>query len=112
MKKTLLHIIMYAAATTWALIGLFVILSVLHSTLAWPINIIMGLVFLAIGYFLYLKAKNSLALLYENKPLYTKQLKHFFTLETILFALALLLGLVLLSGTLSRVLGEQMAVFG
>lgn len=106
-----LKIIAYTSTIIWTLIGLLIIASIVNSTIDFIINIVMGLIFIAIAYFLYAKTQNSLDLLRMNTNDNKIQIK-FLKLESIFFVLSFLLGLILLSGTISRVFYVKMAVFG
>ena len=108
----------YFGALVWLAIGLLTIGSIIHGTIGLAANISVGLIFAGIGYYLYLKAKNTTGLLINLDKLdskshaLTKQRNQFLLLEKIFAALSLLFGLILITGVLSRVFGEHMPIFG
>ncbi len=109
----ILKITAYTAVVIWGLIGILVAISTAYSNIGFFINIFMSVLFMAIAYFLYVKAKNNLAMLQiQTDNNYKKTQKQFFRIELLFFTLSLLFGLLLLSGAISRVLYEKMAVFG
>lgn len=106
----LLKTTVYTTVIIWLLTGILIVASIINDTMGAPINLFMGVVFIAIAYYLYVKAQNSLTLL--QIPFETNIKKQFFRIELVFFILSLLFGLLLLSGTFSRVFIEKMTVFG
>jgi hypothetical protein len=106
--------IAFLGAIFWTALGMLAIGSIRLGTIAWVINLGMGFLFVATGYFLYRRAKNF-SRFYEtitpdaqNNP----HLQRFLRLD-LLFVLgaAFLSGLLLLAA-ISRVFGEGYAIFG
>lgn len=103
--------ISYLAPLVWGVITLFILVGVYYDHSVLFINLIMAIIFMLITYYLYLKANNSLSLL-SLRSKKEKNWRIFYSLEIIFFICSNLVGLLLLSGTISRVFYEKMAVFG
>lgn len=103
----------YITVIIWLLTGILIVASIINDTMGASINLFMGVVFIAIAYYLYIKTQNSLTLLQIPFKTNVKNIKkQFFRIELVFFILNLLFGLLLLSGVISRVFVEKMAVFG
>lgn len=113
MNKAFFSIIAYLTVILWGATGVLVIGSIVHSVVGLPINIIVGLVFMVIAWFLYLKQRNTLQIIAlltaENHQQLAKRLLR---LESILFILSGVFAAILFSGAFFRVFTEKMAVFG
>ena len=98
----------------WAGLGTITIGSIAVSSLGWVINLVMGLIFICIGWFLYLRASNF-QLFYYASDAETRNnlyLKRFLRSDLILVLIAGLVGTLLILASISRVFGEGYAVFG
>ncbi|MEN7551644.1 hypothetical protein AAG747_27260 [Rapidithrix thailandica] len=112
-KTQLYRVISLAGALLWCMTGIIIIGSMLNEISQAFINSMMGMIFLAIGYYLYLKSRNSLQLLTgylktENRTVLNK----FFLLECIFASVIFFTGLLLFSATVSRAFFEKMPIFG
>ena len=104
----------------WTLLGLLTIGSIIHGSVGLYINIIIGCLFLLIAGYLHNKAKNTIALAKTIETLERDTsdrsietlIKRFILLETIFTVLSILFGVLLLTGAITRVFGEQVPVFG
>jgi len=97
----------------WTLIGILIIASIVNETMLFIVNLVFGCVFIAIAYYLYCKSKNtskllSISFMGQEKLLVKQLLK----LDFIFFILASLVGIIVLSGVISRTFLEKLAVFG
>ncbi|MDD2680748.1 MAG: hypothetical protein PHE20_01440 [Patescibacteria group bacterium] len=100
-------------AFLWVATGLVTVGSIYLSNIGFVINLIVGLSFILIGFYLHLKEKNIFGLLKivpedQSRNLYKKVIVG----EIIFIAAALFFGLMAFSAVLSRVFGEGFAVFG
>lgn len=102
------------SAIFWAGTGSITIGSIVVSSLDWGINLVMGLILIFVGWFLYLRANNFYRC-YIASP--TDMQKNpsclrFLRLDLLLVIISCLVGAVLLAASISRVFGEGYAVFG
>ena len=121
-NKTLnfLKALSYAVFTVWVLLGVFTFLSIYYGMTGIIINIVMGAVFILIGLYLFLKAKNILALFYsfnrftinKNTNIINTQFKKMIFFENIFMLLSLVIGLIFLTAIFSRMFSEKLPVFG
>lgn len=108
----------YLGAFSYILLGLLTIGGIINSTIGLYINLIMGVFFITIGCYLYLRAKSIIKLLPNIKDLNNEKqetlnaITRFLFFEKIFITLSLLLGIILLSGAISRVFLEKMPIFG
>ena len=117
MRKKLL---IYKLATNfsiilWFLDGLLTIGSIANGTIGLFINMIMGIIFMLIGLYIYLKVKNVIRIIDYSEDLATKNktiYNRFIFIEIIFTFISIVVGLIALSGIASRVFGEGLAVFG
>ena len=115
-----LKILSYAVFSIWVLLGVLTFLSIYYGMTGFVINIVMGCVFILIGLYLFLKAKNILALFYsfnrftinKNTNIINTQFKKMIFFENIFILLSLLIGLIFLTAIFSRVFSEKLPVFG
>ncbi len=115
-----LKILSYAVFSIWVLLGGLTFLSIYYGMTGFVINIVMGCVFILIGLYLFLKAKNILALFYsfnrftinKNTNIINTQFKKMIFFENIFILLSLLIGLIFLTAIFSRVFSEKLPVFG
>ena len=104
----------FLSAILWAGLGLLTVASVTLSTIGWEVNVMVGVLFISIGVFLYLRAKN-LHWFYDvisTDVKNTPQLNRFLRLEMIFVLGTCFLGGLLLMAGISRVFGEGYAIFG
>ncbi len=105
--------IAYLGTIFWAGLGLLTIGSIAISSIGWVINLVMGCLFLLIGYFLYLRTKN----LYRFYRAVTPDMQNISYLQKFLrLDLIFVVGITFLSGLLLmagifRVFGEGFAIF-
>ncbi len=106
--------IAYVGTVLWTGLGFLTIGSIALSSIGWAINLVMGSLFILIGYFLYLRAKNF----YRFFRAITPDPLNFFYLQKFLrLDLAFVVGITFLSGLMLmagifRVFGEGFAIFG
>ena len=106
--------IAFISAILWTGLGVLTIGSIALSSIGWAINLIIGLLFMLIAYFLYLRVKN-LHCFYETIPSDAQNnphLQRFLRLEMIFVLGTCFFGIILLSAGISRVFGEGYAIFG
>ena len=109
--------IMARVATTLYLIsGILIIGSILNGAIGLFINLIVGIMFISAGAYLYARAENISRLIGGLKPERADQaysvLKRFLFFEYIFIGAGNLIGMVFLYGVLHRVFAEKMPVFG
>jgi hypothetical protein len=95
-------------------LGAITIGSITLSSLGWVINLVMGLLFIFIGWFLYFRA-NNFHLFYSANIAETQnnqQLERFLRIDLILVLGTCLAGGLLLAVSIGRVFGEGYALFG
>lgn len=111
-------IISRIGAVSYIILGLVTIGSIFNGTMDLYINLIMGVLIMATGYYLYAKANSIIALLTtigdstSDRQATSNTVTRFLLFETIFAVASLLLGGILLSGAVSRVFLEKMPVFG
>lgn len=101
-------------AILWFGVGLITIGGIVLSSLGWIINLVMGLIFISIGWLLYRRA-SSFYLFFSASPVTNQNnlhLQRFMRLDLLVVCGASLLGGILLIASISRVFGEGYAVFG
>ncbi len=107
----------YSALTSavfWIALGIITIGSIVFSSIGWGINLIMGLLFMLIGCFLYFRAHN-LHHFYVNATENMQnnlRLQRFLLLDLMFVLGTFLVGALLLSAAASRVFGEGFPIFG
>ena len=101
-------------AILWIGLGALTLGSIVLSSIGWVINLVIGLIFILIGYFLYLRA-SKLVRFYvtatddvQNNP----HMQRFLRLDLMLVLSTCFLGGLLLTAGISRVFGEGYAIFG
>lgn len=106
--------IAFVSAALWVGLGGLTVGSIALSSIGWVINLVMGLLFMLIGVYLYFRAKN-LHRFYEtitptarNNP----YIQRFLNLELIFVLSTCFVGVIFLSAGISRVFGEGYAIFG
>jgi len=100
----------FLSATVFTILGLITLGSILHNTIGFYLNVIMGVIFGAVGYYLYAKTQSVLKLLPNVQQ--SKVYNRFLLLELVFSITTLFVGILLLSGAISRVFGEQLPIFG
>lgn len=102
------------SAILWIALGTLTIGSIVLSSIGWVINLVMGLLFILIGCFLYLRAYHwrrfyiTVSSDMRNNP----HLQRFLRLDLLFVLGACLLGALFLTAGVSRVFGEGYAIFG
>ncbi|MGQ7869713.1 hypothetical protein [Sunxiuqinia sp. sy24] len=108
----------YLCTFSYILLGLLTIGSIINGTIGLYINLIMGVLFTTIGYYLYAKAKSTIKLIDNIKKLNNEKqvtlnsIAQFLLFEKLFIVISLLFGIILLSAVISRVFGENLPVFG
>lgn len=98
----------------WGALGAITIGSIARSPVAWGINLIMGLLFVMTGWFLYQRANNFYRYVSTNpaERLSDQHLKHFLLFDFVLVCITVLVGALLFVMSIFRVFMEGYAVFG
>ncbi len=99
----------------WFIDGLLTIGSIINGTIGLFINIIMGIIFMLISLYIYLKVKNVIRIINHSEDLTTKNkaiYNRFIFIEITFTFISITVGSIALSGIASRVFGEGLAVFG
>ncbi|CAM2934093.1 hypothetical protein [Flavobacterium frigoris] len=102
----------------WTVLGLLTIGSIINGDVGLLINIFIGLIFIVLAYYLFLKKQNISVLIshaeyWNGKDLVIeKTFNRFLILENVLVVMQILVGIILLSAVISRVIGEKVPVFG
>jgi len=111
-------IVSYLGAFSYILLGILTIGSIINGTKGLYINLIIGVFFTIIGYYLYAKAKSIIKLITNIKKLNNEKqitlnsITLFLLFEKIFIVISLLFGIILLSAAISRVFGENLPIFG
>ena len=104
------------AAALYLISGILIIGSILNGTIGLFINLIIGIMFISAGAYLYARAENIIRLIGGIKPERADQadsiLKRFLFFEYIFMGAGNLIGMMFLYGVLHRVFAEKMPVFG
>lgn len=99
----------------WVLLGLLSIGGITLSTSGWLINVVMGILFIAVGCFFYARGR-SFVCFYQSHIkqglLANQSLKRFIRLEIVLLLGNCFVSALLLAAGASRVFGEGFAIFG
>ena len=105
-----------AAAALYLISGILIIGSIINGAIGLFINLIVGLLFICAGFYLYARAENIIRLISGLKPERADQtdgiLKRFLFFEYLFISAGNLIGMVFLYGVLHRVFAEKMPVFG
>ncbi len=102
------------SALLWVGLGVLTVGSIAVSTLGWAINLIMGALFIFIGWYIYARSDSfcrvysSSASDMQNNP----HIQRFLRLDLMFVLGACLVGGSLLVASISRVFGDGFAVFG
>ena len=109
-------IIAFSGAAFYFITGVLIIGSILNGAIGLFINLIVGLLFICAGFYLYARAENIIRLISGLKPERADQadgiLKRFLFFEYLFICAGNLIGMVFLYGVLHRVFAEKMPVFG
>ncbi len=118
-RKIELHkIVSYLGALLYIVLGFLTIGSIINETSGLYINLIMGILFITIGYYLYSRAKSVIELmvsienLSSGEQVFLNAIARFLLFEKIFIFISLLLGIILLSAAILRVFWENLAIFG
>ena len=105
-----------SAVSLYLISGILIIGSILNDAIGLFINLIIGIMFISAGFYLYARAENIIRLIGTIKPERADQadrvFKRFLFFEYIFIGAGNLIGMVFLYGVLHRVFAEKMPVFG
>ena len=106
----------FSGAASYLISGILIIGSILNGAIGLFINLIIGIMFISAGFYLYARAENIIRLIGGLKPERADQadsvLKRFLFFEYIFIGVGNLSGMVFFYGVLHRVFAEKMPVFG
>lgn len=106
----------FSAAALYLISGILIIGSIINSAIGLFINLIIGIMFIAAGFYLYARTENIIRLIGGIKPEPMDQadsvLKRFLFFEYLFIGAGNLIGMVFLYGVLYRFFAEKMPVFG
>ena len=106
----------FSAAALYLISGILIIGSIINGAIGLLINLIVGIMFICAGFYLYARAENIIRLIGGIKPGRADRadgmLKRFLFFEYIFIGAGNLIGVVFLYGVLHRVFAEKMPVFG
>ena len=106
----------FSGAAFYFITGILIIGSILNGVIGLFINLIVGLMFISAGAYLYARAENIIRLISGIKPERVDRadsvLKRFLFFEYVFIGAGSLIGMVFLYGVLHRILAEKMPVFG
>ena len=109
-------IVAFSGAAFYFITGVLIIGSIINGAIGLFINLIIGIMFICAGFYLYARAENIIRLIGGLKPDQADQadrvLKRFLFFEYIFIGAGNLIGMVFLYGVLHRVFAEKMPVFG
>lgn len=114
MKKIIFKITARLSFCIWAFLGLIVIGSIVNNILLYLINLIMGIIFLAFAYFLFLKSKNSIKIILKmgKKLENDKEFKQLIRLDFVIYFISTIIGSILFFASIGRVFFEKFPIFG
>ena len=94
--------------------GIVTVGSIFLSSIGWLINLVMGCIFIIIGFFFYLRGRafNQFVATTTRDVLANLFLQRYLRLEIVLAVCVFLIGGFLLAASMYRVFGEGLAVFG
>lgn len=106
----------FSGAAFYFITGVLIIGSIINGAIGLFINLIVGIMFISAGAYLYARAENIIRLIDGLKPEWADRadgiLKRFLFFEYIFIGAGSLIGMVFLYGALHRVFAEKMPVFG
>lgn len=106
----------FSGAAFYFITGILIIGSILNGAIGLFINLIVGLMFISAGFYLYARAENIIRLIGGIKPERADRedsvLKRFLFFEYVFIGAGSLIGMVFLYGVLHWVFAEKMPVFG
>ena len=106
----------FSGAALYLISGILIIGSILNGAIGLFINLIVGILFISAGFYLYARAGNIIRLTSGIKPDRADQadsaLKRFLFFEYIFIGAGSLIGMVFLYGVLHRIFAEKTPVFG
>lgn len=106
----------FSGAAFYFITGVLIIGSIMKGAIGLFINLIVGIMFISAGSYLYARAENIIRLIGGLKPERADQadrvFKRFLFFEYIFIGAGNLIGMVFLYGVLHRVFAEKMPVFG
>ena len=104
------------AAALYLISGILIIGSIINGAIGLFINLIVGILFICAGSYLYARAENIIRLIGGIKPERADQadsaLRRFLFFEYLFISAGNLIGMVFLYGVSHRVFAEKMPVFG
>ena len=106
----------FSGAAFYFITGVLIISSIINGAIGLFINLIVGIMFISAGFYLYARAENIIRLISGLKPGRADQadsaLKRFLFFEYLFIGAGNLIGMVFLYGVLHRAFAEKMPVFG
>lgn len=106
----------FSGAVFYFITGVLIIGSILNGALGLFINLIIGIMFISVGFYLYARAENIIRLIGGIKPARADRgdrvLKRFLFFEYIFIGAGNVIGMMFLYGVLHRIFAEKMPVFG
>jgi len=110
----------YINSVLWIVLGILTIGSILLGSIGMLINILMGFVFILIGFYFFSKIKilnnvfNTIKILDNNekKILVQNSIKKFISIEMVIVIASTIIVIVFLSAVISRIFGENLPIFG
>ena len=109
-------IVAFSGAAFYFITGVLIISSIINGPIGLFINLIVGIMFISAGAYLYARAENIIRLISGLKPERANQadgiLKRFLFFEYLFISAGNLIGMVFFYGVSHRVFAEKMPVFG
>ena len=106
----------FSGAACYFITGVLIIGGIINGAIGLFINLIVGIMFISAGFYLYARAENIIRLIGGIKPERADRvdsaLKRFLFFEYIFIGAGNLIGMVFLYGVSHRVFVEKMPVFG
>ena len=110
------NIVAFSGAAFYFITGVLIIGSIINGAIGLFINLIIGIMFICAGFYIYARAENIIRLIGGLKPERADQadsvLKRFLFFEYLFIGAGNLIGIVFFYGVLHRVFAEKMPVFG
>ena len=106
----------FSGAAFYFITGVLIIGSIINGVIGLFINLIVGIMFISVGFYLHARSENIIRLIGGLRPERADRadsvLKRFLFFEYLFIGAGNLIGMVFLYGVLHRVFAEKMPVFG